>query len=590
MELEREVTAPTISALLADRARRHGAKSAYTFLDDGQTESASLTYEQLDRHARAIAARIQERARPGDRALVLTVDNVHFVRAFMACQHAGVIAVPVAPPLPIGSRRRVDTLRAIVRDCAATLVLTGGSVDLRTRVGDVAPELAALPWLAVDTVPSADAEAFRQPPVAGDDVSFLQYTSGSTSTPKGVMVSHRNLMLNEKLFARCMGLGPEDVLVSWLPLFHDLGLIGNVLQNLYLGAHAVLMPPLAFVQRPARWLRALTRYRGTMGAAPNFAYELCVRRIPEAERGEFDLSSWRLALNGAEPVRAATLEAFAEAYAPYGFDRDVLYPAYGLAEVTLLATGSVRGQGAITLAVERDALREGKVVTGGNQVLVGVGKPRIHREVEIVDPDSCQALRPDTVGEVWLAGPDIALGYWQRPQESEATFRARLADSGRGPFLRTGDLGVVHEGELYITGRLKDLIILGGCNYYPSDIEASAEAAHDWIRSGCSAAFPAERDGGEELVLVAEVLKPAAARRPGAGGTPPGPGEIERRIRAAISADHGIQVAEVVLAVPGSVPKTSSGKLQRRACRAAYEQGTLRRVPGTGTPLSGEGR
>lgn len=570
-----ELKAPTIAALLSDQASQRGEKIAYTFLKDDEVRA--ITYAELDVSARAIAARVQRSARPGDRALILATDNEAFIRGFLACQHAGVIAVPVCPPVPIGSARRVATLRSIARDSGAGVVLTQGTTDLRSALRDVAPELLSPQWIHVDEVSTAEAADFRAVQRRSDDLAFLQYTSGSTSAPKGVMVPHEALMHNEELFARSMGMTSDDVIVSWLPLFHDMGLIGKVLQNLYVGAHAVLLPSLAFVQRPTRWLRAITEYRGTLSGAPNFAYDLCVHRIREEERAGLDLSSWRVAFSGAEPIRAGTLEAFAQTYAPHGFDEKAFYPGYGLAEITLMATGSELGAGAHTLSVDAAKLREGRVVDGHDQVLVSVGRAAPHRDIAIVDPATCAEVAPGEVGEIWLAGPDVARGYWNKPVETANTFGGHIAGTGAGPFLRTGDLGVVVAGRLYVTGRLKDLLIVGGLNHYPQDVEETVESAHTWIRRGCCAVFALERDDREQTVVVAEVQRPAG------DASAPDLAEIARLVRTKVAAAHGVQVDEAVLVAPGSVPKTSSGKLQRAACRVAYELGELTpaRAPAT---------
>ena len=575
-KLQSSLKATSISALLSENAQRRGEQTALTILGNGRDATDVLTHAALDRQARAIAARIQAAVRPGDRAMILAVDSGHFIRAFMACQYAGVIAVPVAPPVPLHNARKAATLQAIAEDCSAQVVLTGSSTRLREPIAQFAPRLAALEWIDVDAVAATEAEGYRAPRIDPEDISFLQYTSGSTSLPKGVMVPHRALLRNEELFTAIMGTTSEDVIVSWLPLFHDMGLIGKLLQASYLGAHLVLMSPLAFAQRPARWLQAITRYRGTMAGAPNFGYDLCVNRIPEEERGEFDLSSWKVAYCGAEPIRPATLEAFAKAYAPYGFDRGALQPAYGLAEVTLIACGGVRGEAPVTMTVDRDALEHGRIVPGGDYVMAGVGKARLDRRIVIAHPETGATLEPGAVGEVWLAGPDLPLGYWGRPEETSQTFDAYLADTGEGPFLRTGDLGVLWDDELYITGRLKDVIIIGGRNIYPQDLEATAEAAHPWVRPGFTAAFSLERDGREQAVLVAEVASPpSGSRGDGAdpAAAPPTLAEIAMRVRMAISDEHGIQLDDVHLVAPASTPRTSSGKVQRRACRATYESG-----------------
>lgn len=462
--------------------------------------------------------------------------------------------------MPFDARRGTASLRAIAQDCAPTVVLFAGPGGYERFIRDSSPELAALTWIGAGEVDESRA-GFLPVPADPAGISFLQYTSGSTASPKGVMVGHRALLAQERLLHEIGDFSQDSVIVSWLPLFHDMGLIGNVLLALYAGCQAVLMPPLTFVQQPVRWLRAISAYRATVSGGPNFAYELCVRRVPVQDRQGLDLSSLRAAFNGAEPVRASTLEAFTAAYAPHGFDPRALYPCYGLAEVTLMATGSPVGGGPVTLDVHLDALQEGRLVPGGGHRIVGSGRPGPRRRLEIVDPETCLPVRPGHVGEIWVAGPDVTDGYWGRPQESAEVFGARLTGTSEGPFLRTGDLGVVHDGELFVSGRLKDLIIVGGRNHYPQDLESTAETAHPMVRRGCVAAF-----GDAPLVVVAEV-KPAVTEEQLA--------QVGPAVRTAVAAGHGVQVDKIVLIAAGTMPKTSSGKLQRRACRAAYESGTL---------------
>jgi acyl-CoA synthetase (AMP-forming)/AMP-acid ligase II len=560
----RLMPAGTLPALLAARSAEHGAKTAFTLLGNGDHESATLTYEQLYREAAGVAALVGTRCRRGDRALVLTTGNEHFIRTFLGCQLAGVVAVPVAVPVPIDSGRRLATLRAIAIDSGAACVLT----DLPACPWPRLAELARLPWLNVQ---AAEQGADFGPDVCEpDDIAFLQYTSGSTAVPKGVVVPHRTLLRHEEHFALCAKMTPGDTLISWLPLFHDMGLIGKVLQTIYTGAHAVLMSPLAFAQRPVRWLRAITTYQGTFTGAPNFAMDLCVDRIPVDERADLDLRSLRILFSGAEPIRPATIARFAAEFGPCGLDEAVLVAGYGLAEMTLVACCSEIGAGIRTLPASRDCLQRGVLVPGNDHQLVSCGPPAGDRKMAIVEPATCTALPEDTVGEVWLAGPDMADGYWQRPEESAEVFGARLAGTGEGPFLRTGDLGLIHDGELYLTGRMKDIIIFGGRNYYPQDIELTAESVGDPVRRGATAAVAVDHPDGERLVLLAEVRP-----RDPVSHTFDEPAlcwEIKKRV----SAEHGIRVNDVVLVAPGSLLRTTSGKLQRAACAAAYSSGRLK--------------
>ncbi|MDF5752448.1 fatty acyl-AMP ligase [Spongiactinospora sp. TRM90649] len=558
--------APTLTETISLRAAENGSSVAYRFLPDGENESHALTFAELERGVRGLAARLARHTSPGDRAIILAPDADAFIRAFLACQYAGVIAVPVYPPMPFETRRNSDTLRAITRDCAPTTVIYAAPEEYRELILARTPELAAPYWLDA-TEPGDDGDGFEPVPVSPDDLSFLQYTSGSTALPKGVMISHRALMHQEELLRQVGRFSTDSVVVSWLPLFHDMGLIGNVLAALYNGCQAVLMPPPAFVQRPVRWLRAISRYRATISGGPNFAYELSVRRIPPEDRAGLDLSSLVLAFNGAEPVRAATLDAFTHAYRPYGLGEQVLYPCYGLAELTLMATGSPIGTGSVVRSIRLDALQEGRLVHGGDHRAVGSGRAMEgHRKLAIVDPETSLRLPEGRVGEIWVAGPDMADGYWNRPQESEQTFGARIADTGEGPFLRTGDLGVLDDGELFVVGRLKDLVIVGGRNHYPQDIEATVESAHPLVRRGCVVAFGSTAQGAERLVVVAEIKPVSTAGELTA---------IRRALGSAVAAAHGAQVGELLLTEAGTIPKTSSGKLQRRACAAAWERGEL---------------
>lgn len=563
--------APTIAALLSEQAHDRGAVTVYRYLDDGESESRSITYSELETEARAVAARLQASAKPGDRALIMAEDAIDFARAFVGCQLARLIAVPVSPPFPSQRGRRVETLRAIARNCGARVVLTSWPAAFQARVEGVAPEMGDLRWIAVDEVPASAAADFRAEPVRPDDVSFLQYTSGSTSTPKGVVVTHDMLVHNEALIHRATDVTERDIMVSWLPLFHDMGLIGAVLPPLYSGLQTVFMPPAAFARRPLNWLQAISRYRATVTAAPDSAYRLCVEKITAEERAELDLSSWRHALNGAEPLAPSTLDAFAEMFAPSGFDRRCWYPTYGLAECTLMATAPAPGRGAKTLSVQSEALRAGRVIPGDDKALVGCGKAIMHRRIEIVDPATATRADPGTVGEIWIAGPDVARAYWDLPGESERVFGAMLAETGEGPFLRSGDLGFVWDGELYVTGRLKDVIIVGGRNHYPQDIEATVLSVHASLVDGACAAFPVERDGRERVVVVAEMV--GGRLRRGVDVE-----EVARQSTSAVASEHGIALAEVALVNRKSVARTSSGKLQRGACRAAFERGELSRA------------
>jgi amino acid adenylation domain-containing protein len=564
--------------LLLARSSEQPERVAYTFLAEGEREESRLTYRQLDTLARVIGASLQASGLQGERALLLYPPGLDFIAAFWGCLYASTVAVPAYPPKP---RQPDPRVHAIARDARPRVVLSSSAALPRLQsaaerllgLGDVA-------WIATDTLPPGLAGDWRRAEPRADTPAFLQYTSGSTSQPKGVIVSHGNLLHNQEMIRRAFGQSPATVVVGWLPLYHDMGLIGNVLQPLYAGGTCILMPPMAFLQRPLRWLAAIARYRGTTSGGPNFAYELCVRKIAPEERAALDLSSWHVAFSGAEPVRPETLDRFAEAFAPCGFRRAAFYPCYGLAEATLFVTGGALAAPPEVRAFDRAALEQGRVAPAEPtdptaRRLVGCGGPWAGQELAVVDPASGEEQPPGRVGEIWVSGPSVGVGYWNRPELTEATFHARLGE--RGPCLRTGDLGFLSDGELFVTGRLKDLIILRGRNHYPEDLEVVAEGAHAALRPGCNAAFAVEADGEERLVVVLELDRRTAAE----------PGQVLDAVRRAVTEVHEVQVHEVVLVRAGTVPKTSSGKVRRHACRAAYERGELEVVARSGEAQAG---
>jgi acyl-CoA synthetase (AMP-forming)/AMP-acid ligase II len=560
----------TFVDLMRYRAQAQNDRRAYTFLQNGETEDSSLTYQELDRRARAIAARLQSIAAPGDRALLLYPSGLEFMSAFFGCLYAGVVAVPAYPPK---RNQKMSRLQAIVADAQAKVALTTTSelINIEPRIAEN-PELLALQWLVTDAIASDLASDWQEANLCGDNVAFLQYTSGSTGTPKGVIVTHSNLMHNEQAIEMAFGHSDRTVYVSWLPLFHDMGLIGNVLQSLYLGISCVLMPPVAFLQKPFHWLQAISRYGGTTSGGPNFAYDLCVRKITPEQKASLDLSSWDLAFNGSEPIRAETLEQFAAAFESCGFRKEAFYPCYGMAETTLFIAGGLKTNAPVVSAVDPIALEQNQVVASiakqeSVRKIVGCGKTWLEHKIAIVEPESMTRLSDGQVGEIWVAGSSVAGGYWQKFEQTEQTFNAYLADTKEGPFLRTGDLGFVQHGELFVTGRLKDVIIIRGRNHYPQDIELTVEKSHPSLRTGCGATFSVDDKGQERLVVVQEVERSFLRKL--------NVNEVIGNIRQAVTQEHDLEVYAVLLLKPGSIPKTSSGKLQRHACRAGFLAGSL---------------
>src|ERR1051326_7140153 len=556
----------TLIELLRSRMHHQPNRRAYTFLIDEGTVESTLTYEELDRKARAIGAWLQLTVVPGARVLLLYPPGLDYIAAFFGCLYAGAIAVPAYPPR---NNRNLLRLQTLVRDAQATVALTTSPILSR-----IAPHssqdsyLAPLVWQATDQLADCVAEDWHEPSITGEDLALLQYTSGSSSAPKGVMISHHNLLHNERLIQRVFKQTDQSVIVGWLPLYHDMGLIGNIIQQMFVGAPCVLMSPTTFLQKPFRWLQAISDYRATTSGGPNFAYDLCVRKINDEQRATLDLSSWRVAFNGSEPVRHESLERFAETFADCGFQRDAFQPCYGLAEATLLVSGRTNSEPLVTTVVQAEALEQNRIVettSADGRTLVSCGGSLPEQEIIVVNTQTLTRCAPRSLGEIWVSGPSVAHGYWNDQAKTERTFRAYLPDTGEGPFLRTEDLGFLLRGELFVTGRLKDLIIIRGLNHYPQDIELTVERCHPALRPGCGAAFSVDVDGEEQLVIVQEVDHRQQFR----GET------VIESINEAIAGEHEIQAYDIVLVKLGTIPKTSSGKIQRYACREAFLHGAL---------------
>jgi acyl-CoA synthetase (AMP-forming)/AMP-acid ligase II len=543
-------------------------KVAFTFLADGERTTIPLTYQQLDQQARGIAAELAIHAAPGSRVLLLYPQGLEFIAGFFGCLYAGMVGVPITPPLTQKARDRIDVL---VRDADPSVVLTTAAVRSRLLgLSDRGSPLNALPCIATEALDPATGATWCPPAAEGTTLAFLQYTSGSTGDPKGVMVSHGNLLSNAALIAARFEVTSRSSLVSWLPTFHDMGLIGCILTPIFVGMHCVLLTPLHFLQRPARWLQAISRYRTAIAGGPNFAYDLCARRVESEAESELDLSEWRVAFNGSERVRGDTLARFTRRFGAAGFRREAFFPTYGLAEATLLVSGGPQNRPPPSLTVLPNDLELHRVTVlpesahSGIQ-LVGCGCVALGQRVVVVDPESAVLCPEGTVGEIWVHGPSVAQGYWRKPIESAETFGAMLASSGPELFLRTGDLGFIYCGELYVTGRLKEVIIIRGLNHYPQDIEATLERSDPACAVGSKVAFTLD-GGGEERLAVAVELEAHAGH------------DFHRLasiIRREILLQHGLAVELVLFARRGLLPKTTSGKIQRSRCRADFLAGQL---------------
>ncbi|BAU65709.1 amino acid adenylation domain protein [Stanieria sp. NIES-3757] len=603
----------SVVQLLRQQSRKQANADAFIFLEDGESQETKVTYQKLDLRSRQIAAHLQGLGLRGERALLLYPSGLDYLAAFFGCLYAGVIAVPAYPPK---NQRNTPRIQAIITDSEAAIALT-----TKTLVPKMESWLGDLQWLATDDLEAGIEENWQELDLDRDTIAFLQYTSGSTGTPKGVMVSHGNLLHNAEMTYRWMGHSPKSKFVSWLPIYHDMGLIGGILQPLYGGFPCVLMSPTSFLQRPYRWLQAISKYQGTTSGAPNFAYELCVRKISAEQRSCLDLSSWQVAFNGAEPIRHETLKEFAATFAECGFREEAFYPCYGMAEATLLVSGGDREKKGKrdkevlyrNKAVDKLALTEDRIIevfeeNRNSKTLVGCGSSIPGQKIVIVNPETLTRCENNCVGEIWVTGDSVAKGYWNRLEETEEVFhgiaqrrkeetrKENVVEKSQGisgadflpvspspylptsdtdtsveqhHFLRTGDLGFLDDsGELFVTGRLKDLIIIRGRNLYPQDLELTAQRSHNALRLDSNAAFTVEIDNDEKLVIVQELEFRAK----------PNLEEVITSIRQTVTETHEIEVYGVVLIKPGSIPKTSSGKIQRRATRSKFLEGKLNTV------------
>lgn len=553
----------TFVEILRARAQEEPHACAFAFLTSDGAETR-VTYAELEARARALAARLQGRGAAGERVLIVLQPGLEYVVAVFACLFAGGTAVPCA----LSSRmERTRQLPAIATDSGATLAIGG-------RPSKEHLEFAHLEWIAVDSIDVDEGDLWREPGLNTDQPALLQYTSGTTSAPRGVMVSHANLLANAQSIAEGFK-HPKGLWgVTWLPPYHDMGLMGGILQPVYFGDPSAVISPLDFVRRPMVWLEAVSRYRVRTSGGPNFAYELCARTITSEESSNLRLDSWELAYVGAEPVRVDTLDLFARKFAPLGFRRESFFPCYGLAEATLYVSGGRPGVRYLSAA----GLREHRVVEKSDgehlkedvdaRPIVGCGRPASSLTVSIVNPQTERPCESGSIGEIWVSGPTVASGYWNKPEDTRDIFQARLAENGDRAFLRTGDLGFVRDGELFVTGRCKDLIIVRGRNHYPQDIENTVVGSSPAIRPGTCAAFSVDSGTEEKLVLVLEMPRPRPERLDVLAGD----------IRQAVVDAHELQVSTIVLVRPGAIPRTSSGKARRVECRAQYMAGALERL------------
>ena len=580
--------------LLQNRALQLPDRIAYRFLQDGKTESGNLTYCKLDQQAKAIAAKLQFLLNPGSRALLVYPYHagLEFIAGFFGCLYARVIAVTTNPP-----RHGKEVVKLLERAIAsgAKVVLTTAEFLKTIKAGiainrELAEQTKDFTFITTDDLSASLATDWQATKIERDTLAFLQYTSGSTGISKGVMVTHGNILSNQEMIRQGFQHTDEAVVVGWLPMFHDMGLIGNVLQPLYLGTPSILMSPVSLAQKPFEWLKAISHYQATTSGGPNFAYDLlCLKATPD-NLADLDLSSWSVAFSGAEPVRAETIDRFSQIFAPCGFRREAFYPCYGMAETTLFITGGLKHDPPLVKYVDGNALEQNQVIEAkpeqkGAKAIVGCGRTWLDQKAIIVDPQSLTQCSSDRVGEIWVSGSGVGKGYWQQPEETENTFNAYLADTKEGratqaseldsevaplPFLRTGDLGFIENGELYITGRLKEVMIFWGRYCYPQHVEKTVQDSHPALRPNCGAAFSIDVGTTERLVITQEVERSYLRSL--------NVEEIVEAVCKSVAQHHEVEVYAISLLKTGSIPKTSSGKIQRRGCRGKFLSGDLKIV------------
>ncbi|RJP49482.1 MAG: fatty acyl-AMP ligase [Anaerolineaceae bacterium] len=566
------MTLPFINPVevLQRRAQETPNRLSHMLLGATDAESHSLTYSQLDAEVKKMAAYLQSVAEPGQRALLVYPTSLEFVVAMFACMYAGIIPIPTNPP---GMNRSAQRLEAIARDARARLVLTTPEYQ-HAFLAEAAqfPDFAALTWVTREAVEAGSGHSLQIPVITPQSTAFMQYTSGSTNIPKGVVISYRNFSHNMHALHETRIRGNEyaddSVILTWTPLFHDMGLLIGTFLTPMDGTPSILMPTIQFMQNPLNWLKAIQKFKATASGGPNFAYDLCVNKIPLEKCEGLDLSTWKIAYNSAEPVRAETQARFAEKFAPFGFRPEVQAPCYGMAETTLVISYYTGEKKTITQRFRRADFEEGRLVPSDSDEqkesveAVSSGVPLVDYQIAIVHPKNRKRCAPNEVGEVWISGDSVGEGYWNRPEDTKHTFGAHIAETHEGPYLRTGDLGFMHDGHLYITGRLKDLLIVRGRNYYPQDVEMTVERTHPALRAGGGAAFSVTEDNVEQLVVVHETQR---REMDGVDWN-----EVIKTIRTNVAREHGIRAHAVILIRRATIAKTSSGKIQRSEMKRQY--------------------
>jgi len=560
----------TLVEVLHSHTKTKANELLYRYIEDESLEPITLSFLEVDTQARAIANTLLKTCKKGDRALMLYPAGLEFMTAFLGCLYAGVIAVPAYPPR---KNQKISRLKSIIADADASIIMTvHKSAIVGQPLFDKEETLSTLPWFITDRDPLDSSESIDVN-VMPDDIAFLQYTSGSTGEPKGVMVTHKNIMSNMEYMFQCYSADINPVSVSWLPHFHDMGLMGGVLQPLYSGSSITFMAPAYCLQKPIRWLEAITKYKATITGGPNFAYNLCVDNISDDELDGIDLSSLEVAVNGAEPILASTLKRFSEKFERCGFKHRAHYPCYGMAETTLIISGGKREDTAKVLNVNKKQLQAGKIVKDTNvqtsQEMISSGFTWLEHELLLVNPKTFEKVAENEVGEVWARGDSVTQGYWKNPEKTREAFEAYTID-GSGPYLRTGDLAFYYENEIFICGRNKDLLIIRGKNFYPQDIEGVVSLCSESLSSIGAAVFSVEVDSEEQLVIAQEVKRTEIRKF--------NKEEVFKRIKEVVFESFELKVYDIVLLKPGQLLKTSSGKVQRGNNKHSYENNLYQKI------------
>ncbi len=562
------VSLPSFDKLIQMRSSEHSGKIIYSFYPKGEDECISITYSELDQKIKTVASKLQQLNLKGERVLLLYPSGLEYIIGFFACLYAGVIAVPLYPPETARMKHTLERIYLVMKDSGANNALITREIfnQINEKGQDYNINFKNLNWIISDEINPESENDWRETDNTLETIAYLQYTSGSTGTPKGVIIKHRNLLSNADIIHKAFEFNSRSTIVMWLPLYHDMGLIGSVIQPIFSNSPINIFPTISFLEKPFRWLKMISDIEvgEVMSGGPNFAYDLCIKRTNEEQRNSIDLSNWNAAFSGSEPVRSTTINAFVEAFGGSGFKRSAFYPCYGLAEATLFVTGGDKFSEPIEYYISKKELEKHKIKSAAAAEadalnFIGCGKTFLDEKVFIVDPVTENICGPNAVGEVWVKGESISSGYWGKTKLSKEILNAELKELNQKPFLRTGDLGFIKDGELFITGRLKDLIIIRGSNHYPQDIELTVEESTDLVRPGFGAAFSVEAEGEERLVIVYEA-KPRKENWP----------EIIQKIKDQVSINHNILAYDIALVKPKSVPKTSSGKIRRQSCKNLY--------------------